>query len=433
MQSTISERTALQLNIEISVGDFTPTAVTKKTPTIHINWRIVIVGMGLCACMLTAGCWDAKETQDRNFVLVAAIDDADIVTKSESEKQIAHTQTFVQKQGTKEYMLSLQILKLAKSESKGGVQSERTFVISDTGKPMFEMVRDMLGQSSKSLFFEHLDAVIISEAAVKKRGLRSILDFFRRDPEMRWRTKIFITPGEAKAIAQYNPPTGEPGGRYLDGLVRNHKKNIHVAGAKTDIGFISQGMDNDADYAIPRLDYIDNVPKLGGIALFKHDSLIGYADEYLTRGLKFMYGTEKSAVIPIKCPEHPEHEIVYELFQHDTKLVPHIEGDIIYFTLDITMQGNIGEITCTTKHNVHDVQFWHHVEEALAQEVTKNVLDFWEFEQRLGVDITNVKGKVKGEHPFEWEKNKDRWVELYPTIPLIVSVNVNIRSFGEHD
>ena len=399
-----------------------------------IDWRIAAVGIGICACLLTTGCWDAQEMQDRNFVLIAAIDDADIVKKAESEQEKAQTQTFVQKQGTKEYMLSLQILKLAKTESKGGaVQAEKTFVMSDTGQTMFEMVQDMLGQSSKSLYFEHLDAIVISEAAVRKNGLRPILDFFRRDPEMRWRTKLFITPGEAKAIAQYNPPTGEPGGTYLNGLIRNHRKNIHVAGAKTDIGYITQAMDNDADYAIPRLDYSDNLPKLGGVALFKQDTLMGYADEYLTRGFKFIYGTEKSAVIPVKCPDELEQEIVYELFQHDTKLAPHIDGDTIYFTLDVTMQGNIGESNCKTKHDMHDLAFLHSVEQAIAQEVAQNVRDSWEFQQQLGVDIPNVKAIFKGYHPFEWKKIKDRWEDIYPTIPLIVSVNVNIRGVGEHN
>ncbi|MBP2629819.1 MAG: germination protein, Ger(x)C family [Firmicutes bacterium] len=404
-----------------------------RVKVMHVIWRIAVILFGIFTCLLTTGCWDAKEIQDRNFVLVAAIDDADIVEKSESEKQKAQTETFVQKHGTKEYMLSLQILKIAKSDGKGGTQAKNTFVISDTGKPMFEMVRDMLGQSSKSIFFEHLEAIVISEAAVKKSGLRPILDFFRRDPEMRSRTKIFITPGEAKAIAEFSPPTGEPGGLYLNGLVRNHKKNIHVGGAKTDVGFITQGMDNNTDYAIPRLNYIDKVPKLGGMALFKNDILMGYTDEYITRGLKFIYGTEKSAVITIKCPKHLEQEIVYELFKHDTKLTPHIEGDNIYFTLDITMQGNIGEINCAAEHDIHDVQFLHSIEEAIAQEVSKNAQDCWVFQQDLGVDIPNAKGRFKAYHPFEWKKIKDRWDEIYPTIPLIVSVNVSVRGTGEHD
>lgn len=399
----------------------------------NVVWRTVVVLLGIIVCLLTTGCWDAKELQDRNFVLVAAIDDAGIADKSEDEKKKAQTQTFVQSQGTKEYMLSLQILKIAKSESKGGTPAKNTFVISNTGQPIFEMVRDMLGQSSKSLFFEHLEAIVISEAAVKKGGLRPILDFFRRDPEMRSRTKIFITPGEAKAIAKFNPPTGEPGGLYLKGLVRNHKKNLHVGGSKTDVGFITQAMDNNVDYAIPRLNYVDDVPKLGGTALFKNDRLVGYADEYMTRGLKFIYGTEKSAVIPILCPEHPEQHIVYELFKHDTKLMPHIEGDSIYFTLDITMQGNIGEINCATKHDIHDVKFLHAIEEAVAQEVTQNVQDCWAFEQGLNIDIARAKARFKAYHPFEWEKVKEYWDEIYPEIPLIVSVNVNIRGIGEHD
>lgn len=400
---------------------------------IHTAWRIVAAATGIFFSLFIAGCWDLKETQDRNFVLVAAIDDAEIVKKSESEQQKALTETFVQKQGTKEYLLSLQILKLAKTESKGGVQAERTFAISNTGKPIFEMVRDMLGQSSKSLYFEHLAAIVISEAAVKKYGMRPILDFFRRDPEMRWRTRIFITSGEARALAQYNPPTGEPGGRFLEGLVRNHKKNIHVGGAKNDVGFITQAMDNGADYTIPRLDYIEKVPKLGGLALFKQDRLIGYADEYITQGIKFIYGTERSAVIPVKCPIHPNQEIVYELFNHDTKLTSHIEGYNIYFTLDITMQGNIGEIDCLVQHDVHDFNFLHSVEQAVAQEVSQNVQDTWAFEQQQGIDIPNVKARLKGYHPFEWKRIKDRWEEIYPAIPLIVSVNVNIGGIGEHN
>ncbi|MCE5285766.1 MAG: Ger(x)C family spore germination protein [Pelosinus sp.] len=396
--------------------------------------KILAAAMSIFISFLTAGCWDLKETQDRNFVLIAAIDDAAIAKKSASEDEKARIQTFVQKYGAKEYMLSLQILKLAKSESKGGgAQAERTFVISNTGKPLFEMVRDMLGQSSKSLYFEHLAAVVVSEAAVKKNGLQPILDFFRRDPEMRWRTRIFITPGDALAIAKYNPPSGEPGGRYLEGLAKNNKRDIHIAGLKNDIGYITQAIDNGADYTIPRLDYTDNVPKVGGVALFKKDRLVGYADEYITSGLKFIYGTEKSAVIPVKCPIHPDDEVVFELFKHETKIVPHIEGENIYFTLAITMQGNIGEFDCKYQHNLHDYAFLHSVEQAIAAEVSQNAQETWKFEQQLGIDTYNVKTTLKGYHPFEWQKIKDRWEEIYPSVPLIVSVNVTIRAVGEHD
>jgi spore germination protein KC len=97
------------------------------------------------------------------------------------------------------------------------------------------------------------------------------------------------------------------------------------------------------------------------------------------------------------------------------------------------MQGNIGEINCKVSHDMHDVPFLHSVEQAVAREVEQNVQEFWTFQQRLGIDIPRVKARLKGYHPFAWKKIEDRWAEIYPSIPLIVSVNVNIRAVGEHD
>lgn len=71
------------------------------------GWKIVAIGIGFCICLATSGCWDLKETQDRNFVVLAAIDDANIATKLETEKQKAKIQTFVQKTGDKEFYFSI--------------------------------------------------------------------------------------------------------------------------------------------------------------------------------------------------------------------------------------------------------------------------------------------------------------------------------------
>jgi len=45
--------------------------------------------------------------------------------------------------------------------------------------------------------YEHLQVIIISEKVARK-GLRNVLDLFIRDHEMRSRTKLFITDGDAK-------------------------------------------------------------------------------------------------------------------------------------------------------------------------------------------------------------------------------------------
>lgn len=378
----------------------------------------------ICACIVTAGCWDMRELQDRNFVLAVAIDKAD---------EVKEVETFVQPHGTKRYRVSLQILKFA----SGGEQREETntFIKSNTGESIFEMIRDMLGQSSKSLWFEHIQVIVISDAVLKEVGLSEILDFFKRDAEMRSRIKIYVTSGKAQSIIEFTPPSKEPGGVYLANIIRLHNKNIHVAGARTDLGYTIQYFDNKRNVLLPRIEMADKVVKLGGSAVFKKDKFIGYADEYAVAGMKIMLGTEKSAVVTIDSPRTPGHQVIFELFRHDTRLTPHVEKGVIYYTADITMYGNIGELQGDISLNdTLDPEYLRILEVAFAEEIKRNIYYAEKvFRKDLKVDpVSSFAATLKVHEPNTWEQVEDQWDELYPTIPLYVSVNVSIRNIGSH-
>lgn len=391
-----------------------------------------------CLCLVTVGCWDMKELQDRNFVLAVAIDTADAGAKpgikAEEASQVRRVETFVQPHGSKRYRMSLQILKLGASVGKEK-EENRTYVISNTGESLFEMTRDMLGQSSKSLWFEHVQVIVISEAVLTKVGLREVLDFFMRDSEMRSRIKIYVTPGEARELLEYNPPSKEPGGMYLANLVRLHTRNNHVMGAFTDLGYTTQYLDNKGNILLPRIEITDKVVKLGGSAVFKKDKFIGYADEYAIAGRKMIFSSEKSAIITAEIPEQPGHQVIFELYRHDTKFRPHVENGTIYYTLDISMYGNIGELEGDIeKDNTMDPQYIRKLEKVFAEEIERNVLYAEKiFKKELRVDSVNLyAGKLQAYEPDTWEQVKDQWDEIYPTIPLVISVNVSIRNIGSH-
>jgi len=51
----------------------------------------------------------------------------------------------------------------------------------------------------------------------------------------------------------------------------------------------------------------------------------------------------------------------------------------------------------------------------------------------LQVDASVFGAKLKAHEPVVWEKVKDRWNdEVFPTVSLLVSVNVVIENIGEH-
>lgn len=377
-------------------------------------------------CLFIAGCWDRHELEARNFVLAVGIDNGNVDI-------IPGVENMASPQSGKPYRLSLQIVK--PKEQGGGKDKGKTYVISNTGESMFEMIRDMLGQSSKSLWFEHLHVIIISEAVLKQTGLAELLDFFIRDSEMRSRIKIYVTSGRAQSLLEYKPPSQEIGGIYLAGIVRLHTRNIHVNGAYTDLGFTSQYLDSGSNILLPRIELADKEIKLGGSAVFNKDQFIGYADEYAIAGLKMIAGTEQSAIVTVPDPIQPKHQLAFELYQHETKLRPHIEGDGIYFSLDIVMYGNVGEVQGeNTLTNTMDPQVVNKIEMAVADEI-KQTIGYAQqvFQKQMKVDSVGIfANKMRAYEPDSWETIKGQWEEIYPQIPIIVSVTVHIENIGSH-
>ncbi|MDF2568587.1 MAG: germination protein Ger(x)C family [Sporomusa sp.] len=390
--------------------------------------RIITCLLLICFCGTTSGCWDRRELQDRGFVMATAIDLAE-----EGQGEGGRLENFTQATGPKPLRLSVQILKLTPSgDSEGGKSEGKTFVLSNTGRSIHEMIRDMLGQTSKGLYFEHIQAILISEAVAKEYDLNQITDFWRRDAEMRWRTRLFIVKGTAREILEFQPPTGEPGGVFLANLGRHAARSPHIASLKTDLGFTSQVLDAGGDTALPCLEMEKKQLKVNAIALFKKGKFIGYADEYTTKGIRLIRGNIKSAVFTFNCPKHPDHTVTFELFRHNTIITPHVDGDLIYFTLNMAARGNISEVNCNQFHDTADIEFLEETKKQVAEEIKNNISHSINLMQQRGIDMAYFGGYLKAYEPETWARVKDDWEDVFPTIPLYVNVRVAIHNVGEH-
>lgn len=390
--------------------------------------RMVMGCLLFISCLLSAGCWDRREIQDRSFVLGAAVDTAD--TKNFSDP----TETFARGRPGRPYRFSLQVQKIVGKEgggSGGGSGAEsNTYLLSNLGNTSFEAIRDLSGKNSKPLWFEHLQAIVLSEEAVKQAGLSRVLDFFWRDSEMRSGTRVFISPGEAKAVLEFKAPTGEAGGIFLARAMQLQAKNPELVSARVNLGYLSASNANNSDVVIPRVLVFDKDVRVTGAAAFKGDKFIGYIDEYTVKGARIILGLEKSALITYECPEHPGEYWTFELFRHDTVYLPHVEGDNIYFTLETAMRGNLAEVSCKDLHNLNDTKLIKTAEHLFEQEVERNVEHSASTFKRMGIDILEFKKRLKASYPEKFESTKDRWDEVYPTIPIYTNVRISIVTLG---
>lgn len=393
----------------------------------RIGCIVVLVG----TCLLSAGCWDRIEIENKGIVKAIGID---VATTGQTTSAVQQVETFTQSHGTKRIRMSYQVIRLVPPKGGGKSKAEtKTFVLSNTGESLFEMVQDTLGQSSKTLNFEHLDVVVISEAAVKAGGLRPFIDYFMRDPEFRWRIKIFITSGEARPILEYPPPTGESGGLYITNIANNQIRNAHVPIGRTDLGYTASTLDNDGDVVLPRLELAGDVLKMGGGAVFKKDKFVGYIDEYAILGLRLMRDLQKSASITIECPTHPGKLIALKMVNINSETKPHVEGEKIYYTVNIRAKGDIEEFQCIAEHGYVNSSIVPELENLFANEIITSIEYGMRTLQILNIDPAGFAGeKLRAHEPETWKKVRDRWGEVYPTIPFIVSSSVTIRNVGEH-
>lgn len=395
--------------------------------------RTVLAAVVFCACLLTAGCWDRVEIQDRAFVLAVAVD----VDEAGADKQPGKTivESFAHPAPADRYRVTFQVLRFAEvkgGQDKPGGQS-RTFLVTGRGPAMLEAVRDALGESSKGLWFENLQVIIFSQAVIERYGLAPLIDFFRRDSEMRWRAQIYITSGEAGKLLAIQPPTGEPGGVYLANVARRQVKDIHLPTDRTDLSFSSQSIDTGSDMILPTLEPVGETIKVKGAALFRRDRFLGYVDEHFITGLRLIRATEKSTAITFECPAHPGNAVTFELFRHQTMLRPHVEGDRVRFEIDIAMRGNLDEIQCGHQHkNSLDVEYLDAVQKLAAAEVEHSIRDTLATAQRLDWEMFYFRRSLQAYKPKDWERIKDRWDEIYPTVTVDLRVKVSVINVGEH-
>lgn len=87
---------------------------------------------------------------------------------------------------------------------------------------------------------------------------------------------------------------------------------------------------------------------------------------------------------------------------------------------------------CGLQHDLLAAGEIHKIEKLMAEEVKRNALYAFHTYQALKVDAVGFGATLKAHQPLMWEKVKDHWDdEVFPTVSLLVSVNVIIENIGE--
>lgn len=382
----------------------------------------------LLTCVFTGGCWNRHEIQVLGFVILAGLDTA-------------------REPGT--IMLSVHIAK--PFAVTGGVQppvQERPFwLVNETGRTVFEAILKLGNESPRQLVWGHNRFLIIGEE-LARQGVKDVIDWFFRNGGTRENIHILVVKGaraEDMMQAEFElERIPEQGFHELVDSTRNKASNTFTP------TLLELGRDLETEGIEPLATRAELVPRptkqdirghladtvipvsarFWGSAAFKDDRLVGWLDDRQTRGVLWVRGKVKGALLNIRHPLQDQGLVSLEVLSSKSEVIPELVDGRPVIRVKIEAEANFGE-TQNYIELVGSPEIWASLERRMAEAIRNEVKSALNIAQNdLQSDVFGFGWAIYRKHPQEWMDMKENWDEIFPTLEVQIDVRAKLQRSG---
>lgn len=365
----------------------------------------------LILMLLQTGCWNAREINELAFVLSIGLDKAGDGFKVTA--QIAKPATY------------------SKAPSGGGIteKGKPFWVVSSTGKTIFEAIRNMASISPRRIFWSHIKVIVISEELARSNTLE-IFDFFSRNPELRLRTLVAVTPGEAGKVLEFEPMMEKDPSLHLEKIIENKNLTGKAYGIMLK-DFLEDYLDPDVGPVTSRIILDQSEPKpvlkINGAYIFSGNKLAGSLNEEETRGLLWIKNKINDSVMVVNCP-YDGLPVTLEIKKSKSTFKSNMDNGTPYFTIKVDTSAGLTEQACLTDFN--DPQKLDGLKKALESAIQKDIQSMITTAKDFGVDFPGFSRILHRQHKDEWHQISADWHELFRNIEVKIIVKADIPSMS---
>ena len=188
---------------------------------------------------------------------------------------------------------------------------------------------------------------------------------------------------------------------------------------------IAQG--EDAANGVDESKKLKNI-ELTGMAVFSEGMYQGTLNESETRGMMFLRDEIQKTVYSVFNEDF--REISVELYRSNTKIVPHINGDDLQFTVKINADGMVQEKVLEAGKSFNEKSL-RRVEDVIQEKIRSECEEA--FQKSVGEyksDVFYLGDMVWRDQPELWERLQDNWKENAGKIKLSYDITVDIDRTG---
>lgn len=358
--------------------------------------------------LLTTGCWDMVEINQRNFPYSIAIDK----NQGESGK----------------YLVTMSYINI-NAIGKNATQEERVFIVSTDATSVFQASRNLSTSIPYPFYYKHLRVILIgSELAKDGDEVRQIMDGMSRDFIINKKIQIVMAEDEAKDILYAVPKSHKQ--ETIEGTLFSMLKNSKTANRfapKTLTDFI-QSTDEGGVAMVPIMSIDKDELKVFGGAIFKEYCFIGKVDEIQNRAISFMRNKVQEELIDVA---YDGGMVSYAITGQDLKRKLIKEDKNLIMKLDVEVEGSLQEYELRDSVKGDDVKVISEMENTIndkLKEEMDSVLHLIQKEYKA--DAIHVGEYISNFHPKIWKEVEKDWDEIFSEMEIRVTVDSKIRRRG---
>ncbi len=370
--------------------------------------------------LLLNGCWSRKELTELGIVSAMAIDKVN-----------------------DEYLLTVQVVNPGDIAGKTLTTRVAISTYESKGKSVFEAIRKLSKESPRRLYFAHLRIVVIGEELARE-GISKSLDLMSRDHE--FRTDFYIVVAKEHTAFQIvnvlTPIEKNPSSKIFNSIEVAERIWAPTVGVKLDeiinnltskginpvltSILISGDLETGGD-----LENVEEVPspatlKLGNLAIFKEDKLVGWFNQETSKGYNYLTDNVNGTVAVL---DYKEGNVTLEFINSITNINVVTKNGTPKIIVDVYSEAHIGEVQAEVdllkEENIKEL------EEIVNKRGEKVLTEAIKKAQELQTDVFGFGEAIHRKDPKLWKKLEKNWHdEGFPQLDFQINFQATIRRLG---
>lgn len=336
-----------------------------------------------------------------------------------------------------EFIVNAQVVNPQSSDKTVNIQAP--FIIYEgKGKTIHEAYRKIKLQSSRYLYPNHMEILIINEKLAKE-DISQIIDLFLRIPDIRTEFNVII--GKNNNILNITTPIDDISGTSIVDTMETNNKYLGITNLVTFNEFANMSLNKNLEIILPTVEAINytkesettkntentkinSLYKLGNLAIFKNNKLQGYLTEDESITYNILKNKAKSILITKECEKDKYMTI------EATEIKSNIKTKNKKININVKMTGNINETMCNIKLNdeknikKREKELKKYIEEKLITSIN-------DIRKNYNSDIFGFLDLMYKTDYKTYKKIKSNWYkDEYENIKINIDTSINIIGKG---